>query len=70
MTHTLTPKAVNELKKLHNKYLEEGQSMYAQVLELHGKCLELQQKIQEAEGPEYDPIPLIFGSGFWIDPEL
>ena len=50
--------------------MEEGQEIYSKVMELHEKCLELQGKIQEAEGADYDPIPLIFGSGFWVDSEL
>ena len=66
----LTPKEINDLKKEHNKILEEGQAIYPKVMELHEKCLELQEKIREAEGDDYDPIPLIFGSGFWVDPEL
>jgi hypothetical protein len=39
-------------------------------MDLHEKCMNLQKEIQEAEGDEYDPIPLIFGAGFWIDPDL
>lgn len=42
----------------------------AQVLELYQHCTDLQRQIREAEGDEYDPIPLIFGDGFWIDPGL
>ena len=67
---TLTAKEINDLKKVHNKYLEEGQEVYAKVMELHAKCTDLQKQIQKAEGEDYDPIPLIFGDGFWIDPDL
>lgn len=28
------------------------------------------QGLIDAEGSDYDPIPLIFGAGFWIDPDL
>jgi uncharacterized coiled-coil DUF342 family protein len=66
----MTPKEINDLKKLHNKYMEEGQEAYAKVTELHAKCTALQKQLMEAEGEEYDPIPLIFGDGFWIDPDL
>ncbi len=66
----MTPKEINELKKLHNQYQEEGQKVYALVMDLHEKCTNLQKEIQEAEGDDYDPIPLIFGAGFWIDPDL
>lgn len=66
----MTPKEINDLKKQHNEYLEKGKEVYAMVLDLHSKCLDLQKQIQEAEGNEYDPIPLIFGAGLWIDPDL
>jgi hypothetical protein len=66
----MTPKEINDLKKLHNKYMEEGQKLYAKVTELHEKCMALQKQLIEAEGDDYDPIPLIFGDGFWIDPDL
>ena len=66
----MTPKEINDMKKEHNAYMDRGQKIYAEVMELHAKCLELQRKLQEAEGDEYDAIPLIFGGGFWIDPDL
>lgn len=67
---SLTPKQINDLKKLHNDFMEQGQKAYAQVLELYAHCTDLQRQIREAEGDEYDPIPLIFGDGFWINPDL
>jgi hypothetical protein len=66
----MTPKEINDLKKLHNKYQEEGKELYTKVLELHEKCVGLHKQLMEAEGDDYDPIPLIFGAGFWIDPDL
>ena len=66
----MTPKEINDLKKEHNRLMEEGQEVYARVMELHEKCTTLQRQIRDAEGDEYDPIPLIFGAGFWIDPDL
>ena len=66
----MTPKEINDLKKEHNALLEQGQEVYAKAMELHTKCLALQKRISEAEGPDYDPIPLIFGKGFWVDPDL
>lgn len=66
----MTPKEINDLKKKHNTLLERGQKLYAEVMKLHSQVLELQDRIKQAEGEEYDPIPLIFGNGFWIDPEL
>ena len=66
----MTPKEINDLKKEHNRAMEEGQEIYKRMMVLHAKCLALQKQIEEAEGDDYDPIPLIFGSGFWIDPDL
>lgn len=66
----MTPKEINDLKKKHNVVMEDGQKLYAQVMQLHEQCLEIQKQLIEAEGEDYDPIPLIFGSGFWIDPDL
>lgn len=66
----MTPREINDLKKEHNAAMAAGQELYAQVLELHEKCTSLQRRIKQAEGDEYDPIPLIFGEGFWIDPDL
>jgi len=66
----MTPKEINDLKKKHNALLERGQEMYAEVMRLHNQCLELQAHIEDAEGPDYDPIPLIFGAGFRLDDDL
>lgn len=66
----MTPKEINDLKKLHNKYMEEGQDVYVKMTELYAKCTDLQKQLMKAEGDDYDPIPLIFGDGFWIDPDL
>jgi len=66
----MTPKEINDLKKKHNALQAEGQEVYAKVLSLHEQCTAIQQILQKEEGEDYDPIPLIFGDGFWIDPDL
>lgn len=66
----MTPKEINDLKKEHNRLQEAGRETYLRMLHLYEQCTDLQQQIKEAEGPDYDPIPLIFGDGFWIDPDL
>ncbi len=66
----MTPKEINDLKKEHNRLLVEGIEAYAKVMDLQEKCISLQRQIKEAEGDDYDPIPLIFGEGFWIHPNL
>ena len=66
----MTPKEINDLKKEHNALLERGQALYAEVMDLYERCCHLQSRIKKAEGDEYDPIPLIFGSGFNVDDDL
>jgi len=66
----MTPKEINDLKRKHNELLARGQELYAEVMRLHNQCLELQAHIKDAEGPNYDPIPLIFGGGFHLDDDL
>lgn len=57
---------LNDLKRRHNAVMIEGQEAYAKVLELYAVVNELQRVIQKYEGDDYDPIPLIFGEGFYI----
>lgn len=66
----MTPKEINDLKKAHNAELEKGKKLYAEVIKLHKSCLDMQATLEKEEGPDYDPIPVIFGSGFWVDPDL
>lgn len=66
----MTSKEINDLKREHNRLQEEGREVYAKLVDLHAKCLALQDRIREAEGNDYDDIPLLFGSGFWIDESL
>ena len=66
----MTPKEINDLKKIHNQMLEDGQALYAKILILYDQLIDLQKQIENAEGDDYDPIPLIFGAGFRLDPDL
>jgi hypothetical protein len=66
----MTPKEINDLKRQHNAAMDEGVKLYARIRELHTVCNDLQMQIRDAEGDDYDPIPLIFGDGFWIDEDL
>ncbi len=66
----MSPKEINDYKKEHNRLLEEGQRLYAQMLKVHEKCTGMQEHLKIVEGDDYDGIPLIFGAGFWIDPSL
>lgn len=66
----MTPKEVNDLKKKHNALQAKGKELYAQVEDLHRQCLSIQKTLEKAEGLDYDPIPLMFGDGFWIDPDI
>ncbi len=66
----LTPKQINDLKIAHNEAQDKGSELYKQCLMFHKKCLALQDQIRDAEGDDYDDLPLIFGAGFWIDESL
>ena len=66
----MTPKEINDLKKKHNALMAQGKEAYAKVLDLHAQCTAIQRTLERVEGEDYDPIPLIFGDGFWIDPDL
>ncbi|MCF7995593.1 MAG: hypothetical protein K9L88_12215 [Chromatiaceae bacterium] len=58
---------LNDMKRKHNALLIQGQNLYASMLEKYDECVDLQRRIKAAEKEEYDPIPLMFGSGFYID---
>jgi hypothetical protein len=58
---------LNDLKRLHNALLTEGQQKYEEVSAIYKRLIDLQKQIEEIEGENYDPIPLIFGDGFYID---
>lgn len=57
---------LNDLKRKHNALLIEGQEAYAKVTVLFEEVKALQDRIAKIEGDDYDPIPVIFGSGFNI----
>ena len=58
---------LNALKREHNQLLELGQQKYQELTALYKRLIDLQKQIEEIEGENYDPIPLIFGDGFYID---
>jgi hypothetical protein len=58
---------LNDLKRLHNELLTEGQKKYEEVSALYKRVIDIQKQIEEIEGENYDPVPLIFGDGFYID---
>ena len=33
----MTPKEINDLKKQHNRLMEDGQELYSKVMFLHGQ---------------------------------
>ena len=66
----MTPTEINDLKRQHNQLLADGQRAYAHMLKIHARCVDLQKTIEAEEGDDYDPIPLIFGGGFWVDESL
>ena len=57
---------LNDMKRRHNAIHEIGADHYAKMMKIYDEMMELQRRIKEIEGDEYDPIPLIFGGGFHI----
>ena len=57
---------INELKREHNALLDEGRRLYTRITQCSDRMNEIQTLLTEAEGDDYDPIPLIFGDGFFI----
>ena len=60
---------LNDLKRRHNSIHEEGCEHYKKMMSIYEEMQELHEQIKEIEGPDYDPIPLIFGGGFHIHEE-
>ena len=56
-----------DLKRRHNSLLSNGQRLYADLELMYREIIRLQTQIEHIEGADYDPVPLIFGSGFTID---
>lgn len=57
---------INDLKREHNTLLDEGRHLYTRITQCSDRMNEIQTLLNEAEGDDYDPIPLIFGDGFFI----
>jgi hypothetical protein len=62
----MTKKEINDMKIRFNSMLEEGRELYQKCLDLADDCESLRAQIQEAEGEDYDGLPLLFGAGFEI----
>ena len=60
-------KQINDLKRKHNALLKEGQELFARIEELTPEMMAIRKTLREVEGDDYDEIPVIFGSGYWID---
>lgn len=63
----MTKDELNNLKRRHNALLKEGQALWSQINEKYSVLIQLQKMIESEEGEDYDPLPLIFGDGFFID---
>jgi hypothetical protein len=57
---------LNDLKREHNALLIRGQEAWAEIQTMYDTLMRLQAEIRDIEGDDYDPIPVIFGSGFHI----
>lgn len=66
----MTPKEISDLKITYNRLLDEGRDLYEQVAKIHKQMTQITKTLIEVEGDEYDGVPLIFGAGYWINPDL
>lgn len=63
----MTNKELNDMKRRHNTLQAEGQALHEKLTEMGEKLVALRKQIEAEEGDDYDPIPLIFGAGFYVD---
>lgn len=63
----MTKEEINDLKRKHNALLKEGQALWEKLEPLSDEMMAIRKTLEREEGDGYDPVPLIFGSGFWID---
>lgn len=63
----MTLAEINDLKRRHNALLKEGQALWEKLEPLSSAMMAMRKTLEREEGDDYDPVPLIFGSGFWID---
>ena len=63
----MTPKEINDMKITYNKLLEEGRTMWEELKSIQQHMKDITDALIEAEGDDYDGVPLIFGAGYWID---
>lgn len=66
----MTPKQINDLKRQYNAMHEEGKEKYDSILLLRDKMVAITDTLIEEEGDEYDGVPLVFGSGYWVDEDI
>lgn len=60
---------LNDMKRRHNELMEKGHELYAEMSKICDEVRTLRIEIEEIEGEDFDPIPLIFGHGLHIHPE-
>lgn len=65
----MTRDEIKALKREYNAALESGQALYKEVSRLFDLCNDLNARIMDAEGDNYDGIPILFGAGFCLDDE-
>ena len=66
----MTPEQINDLKIKFNAMQEEGWVLYNRVEALTKKMQAITETLIEAEGDDYDGVPLIFGAGYWVNSAL
>lgn len=53
-------------QRRHNELLERGRALHKGMECLFSTVVALRKKIEEIEGENYDPLPLIFGGGYEV----
>lgn len=62
----MTEQEIKDLKIKHNKMMEECQPLYDKINDMVDEINKMRNTLMEAEGDDYDGIPLIFGCGYDI----
>lgn len=63
----MTPEEIKQMKREYNAALESGREHWKECVRLCSLCNSLNERIRDAEGDDYDGVPLIFGAGFELD---
>lgn len=63
----MTQDEINELKREHNKLMDEGGELMAQIEEKFQRVMEIRKTVEEFDKDDYDPIEIMFAGKMRID---